>query len=130
MAKTKKFRQINLEMKNRVGLLSEVCSALSAAKVNIKAVCAYGMEKKAYVMLLTSNNTKAKKALVKVKAKITEDDVIAVEMSNHIGQLKKTADRIADAGIDILYMYATAGTGKTSVGVFKTDNDRKALKVL
>ncbi len=130
MAKAKKIKQINFEMKNRVGLLEEVSSALSDAKVNIKAICAYGMGNKAYFMLVTSNNAKARRVLNRLKAKTVEDDVIAVELPNRVGQLKKTARKIVDAGIDIQYMYGTAGGGKTSVCIFKTANDRKALKVL
>ncbi len=130
MAKAQKLKQINFEMKNKVGLLSEVSSALSSAKVNIKSICAYGMEKKACFMLVTNNNTKAKRALSKMKIKSEEEDVIAVEMPNRVGVLKKVANKIADAGIDIQYMYGTVGTGKTSVCIFKTDNDQKALKVI
>ncbi len=130
MAKAKKLRQINFEMKNKVGALSGVTSALSDAKVNIKAICAYGMGNKAYFMLATNNNAKARRVLAKLKAKTKEDDVIAVEMPNRIGQLKKAASKIADAGINIQYMYGTVGTGKTSVCIFKTANDKKALKVL
>ncbi len=130
MAKAEKLKQINFEMNNRVGLLSEVSSALSSAKVNIKSICAYGLGKKAYFMLVTNNNTKAKKALSKMKIKPEEENVIAVEMPNRVGTLKKVAGKIADAGINIQYMYGTVGTGKTSVCIFKTDNDTKALKVI
>ncbi|GBE05112.1 MAG TPA: ACT domain-containing protein [Nitrospirae bacterium] len=130
MAKAKKVKQINFETRNKVGLLSTVTTALSSARINIKAICAYGMDKKAYFMLVTSNNAKARKILAKLKAKTTEDDVIAVEMSSGAGQLKKAAVKISNAGIDIQYMYGTVGKGKTSVCIFKTDNDRKALKVL
>jgi hypothetical protein len=88
------------------------------------------MGNKAYFMLATNNNAKARRALAKLKAKTKEDDVIAVEMPNRVGQLKKAASKIADAGINIQYMYGTVGTGKTSVCIFKTANDKKALKVL
>ncbi len=130
MAKAEKLKQINFEMNNRVGLLSEVNSVLSSAKVNIKSICAYGLGKKAYFMLVTNNNTKAKRALSKMKIKSEEENVIAVEMPNRVGMLKKVAGKIADTGINIQYMYGTVGTGKTSVCIFKTDNDTKALKVI
>ena len=129
MAKASKVKQINFETKNKMGMLSEISTALSRTKVNIKAICAYGMGEKAYFMLVTNNNSKARRVLVKLKAKTVEDDVIAVEMPNRIGQLKKAADMIAGAGIDIQYMYGTAGAGKTSLCIFKTANDKKALKV-
>jgi len=81
-------------MKNKVGALSEVSSALSDAKVNIKAICAYGMGNKAYFMLITNNNAKTRRVPAKLKAKTGEDDVIAVEMPNRVGQLKKAASTV------------------------------------
>ncbi len=130
MAKAKKVKQISFETKNKVGILSMVTTALSAARVNIKAICAYGMKNKAYFMLIASDNAKARKILEKLKAKTVEDDVIAVEMPGRAGQLKKTALKISNAGIDIHYMYGTVSPGKTSVCIFKTSNDKKALGAL
>jgi hypothetical protein len=115
-------------MTNKVGLLSEIGTALAGAKVNITAICAYGMENKAYFMLLTESNAKAKKALSPLRVEIEEEDVITVEIPNKVGELQKVAKKIADAGIDIYYMYGTVGTGKTSVCVFKTANNNKAIK--
>lgn len=130
MAKAKKSKQLSLTMPNRVGLLSEVTTALSGAKVDIRAICAYAMEDKAYFMLLTDSNAKAKKALSSAGAQIAEEDVVTVEMLNRVGELQKVAKKIADAGIDISYMYGTAGTGKSSICVFKTADDKKAIKVI
>ncbi len=130
MAKAKKVKQLSFIMPNKVGLLSEIGTALAGAKVNITAICAYGMENKAYFMLVTESNAKAKKALGPLKVKIEEEDVITVEMPNKVGELQKVAEKIADAGIDIYYMYGTVGTGKSSICVFKTANDNKAIKVI
>ena len=130
MAKVTKVKQLVFEIRNRVGALAEISAMLSAARVNIKAICAYSMGKKGYFMLVTSNNTKAKRALAKLKIKTSSEDVIAAEMSNQVGQLKKTTARISDAGIDIEYMYGTAGTGKAAICIFKTANDNKAIKVI
>lgn len=130
MAKAKKSRQLSFTMPNRVGLLSEISTAIASAKVNINAICAYEMEDKAYFMLSTDSNTKAKKALAPLGIEIKEEDVVAVEMLNKVGELQKVAKKIADAGIDINYMYGTAGTGKSSICVFKTADDKKAIKVI
>ena len=130
MAKKKKIKQLCFEMKNKPGQLEQVSSALSNAKINIKAICAYGMGRKAYFMLVTTNNTKAKRVLARLKVKAREEDVTAVEMPNRVGQLKSTAAKIAGAGIDIQYMYGTVGTGGTAVCIFKTSNDAKALRSL
>jgi hypothetical protein len=51
-------------------------------------------------------------------------------MANKPGELQKAAKRMADVGIDIEYMYATAGKGKTAIGVFKTSDDQKTIKII
>jgi hypothetical protein len=88
------------------------------------------MEGKAYFMLVTDNNAKAKKALGALGADVTEDDVISVELFNKVGELQKVAKKIGDAGVDINYMYGTAGSGKSSICVFSTADDKKAVKVI
>jgi hypothetical protein len=130
MPKAKRSKQLSFALSNRVGLLSKVSTAISDAKVNMHAICAYGMGKQAYFMVVTDKNAQAKKALSKLKKNIAEEDVIAVEMPNRVGALQKVAQKIADAGIDIIYMYGTAGTGKASMCIFKTVDDKKAIRVI
>jgi hypothetical protein len=130
MAKAKKSKQLSLTMPNKVGLLSEVSAAMAGAKVNINAICAYEMEDEAYFMLITENSAKAKKVLSPLGGEIEEEDVISVDLPNKVGELQKVAKKIADAGIDINYMYGTVGTGKSSICVFKTADDKKAIKVI
>jgi len=130
MAKVKKSKQLSFTMKNKVGLLSEVSRAIASAKVNITAICAYEMENEAEFMLITQSNEKVKKALSPLKVKIEEEDIITVEMPNKVGELQKVANKISDARIDIYYMYGTAGTGKSSICVFKTSDDKKAIRVI
>ena len=130
MTKAKKAKQLNFMMPDRIGLLSQISSAISDAKVNITASCAYGMEGRAYFMMITDSNAKAKKALAPFGVGIKEEEVISVEMPNKVGALQNVAKKIANARIDIHYMYGTAGAGKTSICVFKTADDKKAIKII
>jgi len=130
MAKARKVKEISFTMSDKVGLLSEVTTAVAKAKVNITAICAYAMENSATFMLTTDSNTKAKKALAPLSVTIEEADVVEVEVPNKSGELQKVAKKIADGGIDIQYMYATAGKGKTATCIFKTADDVKAIKVI
>src|SRR4030043_2190 len=130
MAKAKKVREIGFTMPNKVGLLSVVTTAIAGAKVNITAICAYGMENTAYFMLTTNSNAKAKKALSPLGITIEEKDVVEIEVPDKRGELKKIAKKIADAGIDIQYMYATASSGKKENCIFMTADNSKAIKVI
>jgi len=130
MAKARKVKEISFTMPNRVGLLSEVTTAVAGAKVNITGICAYAMENSAYFMLTVDSSAKAKKALALLGVGIEERDVVEVEMANKPGELQKVAKKIADSGINIEYMYGTAGKGKTPTCVFKTADDPKAIRVI
>jgi hypothetical protein len=130
MAKARKVREISFTMQNKVGLLWEVTAAIAGAKINITAICAYGMENTAYFMLTTDSNAKAKKALAPLGFGIEEKDVVEVEVPDKPRELQKVVKKVADAGIDIEYMYATASSGKTETCIFMTSDNKKAIKVI
>ena len=130
MAEAKKLKQLSFSLTNKVGLLAQVASVLSEAKVNIEAICAYEMDDKGYFMVVTDNNTKAKKVLLKIGANVEVEDVLIVGVPNKVGQLQKLAKKISDAGVDIYYAYGSPGAGKTTCLVFKTANDGKALRAI
>jgi len=130
MAKAKKVKQLSFTMPNRAGLLSEVSAAVSDAKVNIDTIYAYEMGDKAYFILTTDGNARAKKALTQLGVEANEEDIVAVEIPNKIGELQKVAKKIADAGININYVYGTTVTGKSSICVLQTSDNAKASKVI
>ncbi|MCL4477381.1 MAG: hypothetical protein M1508_14365 [Nitrospirae bacterium] len=130
MAKAKRVKQLSFTLSTRAGLLSDVTSAIAKAKVNITAICAYEMAKNAYFMLTADSAARAKKCLAFLKIGIEEEEVVVVEMPNKVGELQKVAKKIADAGINIDYMYGTAAAGKSSTCVFKTSDDKKAIRAI
>lgn len=130
MAKAKKVKQLSFMMPDRAGLLSEVTTALANKKVNISAICAYGMQGEANFMFTTDSNAKAKKALAPLGIEIKEDDVCSVELTNKPGELQKVAKKLADAGINIIYMYGTTAAGRSATGVFTTSDDAQAIKLI
>jgi hypothetical protein len=130
MAKATKTRLLSFDMKDRPGLLSEVTEALAGAKVNITALCAYSWEDTAYFDMTTDSNAKAKKALAALKIKVGEGDAVTVEIANKVGELRKVAELLAGGGINIIYMYGTASSGRTSTAVISTSDNRKALRLI
>ena len=130
MAKATKERLLSFSIKDKPGLLSEITTRLSKAKVNVSAICAYAWDDTAYFDMTTDSNAKAKKALKDLKLEFEEEDVISVEMPNKVGELDKVTKIIADAVIDIGYMYGTTSIGKTSTCLFSTSDNKKALKLI
>jgi hypothetical protein len=129
MAKAMKMKQLSFSLPNRIGLLSELSSFLTAAKINIEAICAYGMGEEGHFMIVTDNNSKAKKVISQMGAEVTVEEVIAAEIPNKVGQLRQVAKQISDAGVDIHYVYGSPVKGKMTL-IFKTADDKRVLKAL
>jgi len=129
MAKTLKAKQLTFSLANRIGLLSDVAEAVAAAKVNIEAICAYERGY-GFFMMVADNPAKAKKVLTKMGAKVHVEDVILIQVPNRVGQLEKISKKIADAGINIIFIYGSPGKGNTATLVLHTANDRKTMKLL
>jgi hypothetical protein len=130
MAKAENTKLLSFSMKDRPGLLSEVTTALASAKVNITAICAYAWDDTAYFDMTVDGAAKARKALAGLKLGIEEEDVITMQMPNKVGQLQKAAKVIADAGINITYLYGTTSAGRTSTVLLSTSDNRKALRLI
>jgi hypothetical protein len=130
MAKAIKTKLLSFSMRDRLGLLSEITARLAGAAVNITAVCAYAMDRTAYFDMTTESNAKAKKALAGLGIKIEEEDIISVEMPNKAGELYKVGKLLADAAINITYLYGTTSAGRTSTCLFSTSDNRKALRMI
>jgi len=126
--------EITATFHDKIGLTAKVAAAVAGANVNILAATgtsASGMRRNATFTLIVDDFAKAEKALDKIGAEdIHESSIIMVETPNTVGALERIAGIIAKAGIDIYYFYATTSSGETATSVFKTANDKKAIKAL
>jgi hypothetical protein len=129
MPKVLKLNQLSFMLPDKIGLLSEVTAFITAAKINIEAICAYSMGEEGFFMIITDNNTKAQKVISQMGAEVNSEDVIAVELPNKVGQLQQVAKKISDADVDISYVYGSPVKPKMIL-IFKTADDKKVLKAL
>jgi len=130
MAKATKVNQLIVETPDEVGMMAKVCSAISDAGVNIKAISAYVKEGKGYFMLLTEDSSKAEQALKSVGFTASQEEVIAIELENEVGAAKKMTQKMADAGVNLKYCYGSTGNGTMALLVFNSNDNEKALKAL
>lgn len=130
MAKAKKVKQLFFMIPDKPGQLATVTTALVNAKVNISNICAYGMQGEATFMLTTDSQAKGKKALAPIGAEIKEYDVIEIEMPNKPGELQKVAKKMADAAINIIYMYGTTTAGRSATCILTTSDNATAIKLI
>ena len=130
MAKARRAKQINLTLANKVGTLTKVSDIITGAGANINAICAWGDKRKARFLIMVDRHIKARNALAKAEYDVSDEDVVLVEMPNKPGQMQKVAKKLSDNGIDILFTYGSAGTGRATFCVLKTDNDKKTMKLI
>jgi len=130
MAKVTKVNQLMVETPDEVGMMAKVCSAISDAGVNIKAISAYVKEGKGYFMLLTDDNAKAEQALKSAGFAVSQEEVVAVELENEIGAAKRMAKKLADAGVNLKKCYGSTGNGTMALLVFNSSDNEKAIRTL
>jgi hypothetical protein len=122
-------QEIVVKMPTRVGLLADISAAIRQVGVNITAVSAYERDGEGKFLLVTTDNAKAVQGLAAMGAQATEKTVVSADMPNRPGALEEAARKIADAGINIDYIYGTTNADSATL-ILKTDDDAKAAGLL
>jgi hypothetical protein len=133
MANARLIRQLMLTLPARVGLLAEVSNVLHDAGLDIVAIDAYEREGTGTFLLVTDDQDRARDALAALGGAVVEQPAVAVELANETGALAEAAGRIADAGVNIEYVYGSAAQealGPTAVLIFRTTDDAKVAELL
>ena len=134
MARVQLRNEILFRAPTHVGLLADVTEALHKAEVNITAIGAYDKGGMGEVLLLTSNNRLAGDALGALGGELSLVPVVVAEVPNQPGELAVIARRLADAGINIAQIHATATDAATSAPtvmiVMLTSDETRVIELL
>jgi hypothetical protein len=122
-------KQISVVQQNRVGELARLCATLAEKKVNILAFCIYDLHEYGVLRMIVDDVSKASEAIQAAKIPFSTTDVVAVELAHKPGALAGAAKKLADAGINIDYGYASA-TKDQSLLVLKVSDPAKADRAL
>ncbi len=123
--------QLALFLDNRPGTLARVCEALAEAKINIQAFSTSDTVDHSVVRMVVDDPHKAIAVFEKRGAMVVESDILLVPGDNKPGSLANIAKKLAAAKVNIEYAYcATAPNAKTGLLVLRTNDSKKALKVL
>ncbi|PYL02129.1 MAG: amino acid-binding protein, partial [Verrucomicrobia bacterium] len=86
-----------------------VCDALAKAEININALATSDTVDHTVVRMLVSDPTKALMLLGEAGVLALETEVLTIETANQPGVLAKIAERLAEAGVNIEYVYLAGG---------------------
>ena len=104
-------KQFSVMLENKRGALAQVCSRMAEKAVSILALMAPEQAGIAPIRLVVSSHETAKKILDAMGSSYTEEDVLAVEVSDKPGALGKVTRKLADHNIDVTYAYGSIEKG-------------------
>ena len=123
-------RQCNATVPNTIGKLAEVTDKLKAAGVNILAMCAWAEGDAGHLMLVADDPQKACESISPVVDECGWDDVIRVQAANTPGTLNEIAHKLADAGINIAFTYASTTDAPEATVILSTSDNARAAEIL
>lgn len=123
--------QFSLLLENRPGALAEVCSELAAKAVNIEAIMTADVRGWGTVRLVLNHEETARKVFAALGAKFTEEQVLAVRLSDRPGALGRVTRKLAEAKIDIEYAYGSIEKGSPkAVMILAVSDLKRAAKLV
>jgi hypothetical protein len=81
-------------------------------------------------MLITGDNSAAERALLDMGADVERNTVVVVSLEQRAGQLQKVSRTLADAGVNVDWVYATTGDGEHTNIVLRTADAERTAQVL
>jgi len=122
-------KQLTVWVPDEPGTLGEIASALGEKKTNILAVMGATEGGRGAVRLVVDKPATAKKIFAARGWQTTEEEVLAVTLSNSPGTLGKVASKLGKAGVNIQYVYGgSAGSARKLNAYFGVSDIKAALK--
>jgi len=101
-------KQFTMYIENRPGILATIARQLAEEKVNIEGISVAESTYTALVQLIVSNSEKAEAVLKKADIPNTSQEVCVVELDHEAGSLAEMTAKLAEAEVNINFIYATA----------------------
>ena len=126
-----KVSQLSVFIENKSGRLADVTRALADANINIRALSIADTIDYGLLRLIVNDPINAKKVLADAAFTVTLTEVIAVEVPDRPGGLAGIIDILAQAGLNIEYMYAFVGkSGENAIVIFRIERVDEAIRIL
>jgi hypothetical protein len=124
-------KEVVVRMKNRTGILAELAKLVSEKGLNVLALNGAVCGEDCVVRMMTDDNLRAKDVLAARNFAPQEESVVVAELAHRPGMLRRFADTLAQEGIDIEHVYATAPQDdERCLLVLHCSNDDHALVLL
>ena len=127
----KKCHQFSVFLENRVGALSELLKLISDRSINLLAICAIDTVEEAVLRIVAEDEAGSLAALREAGFHVVETEVLLIPLDNEPGATGKVATQLAQAGVNIDYIYASVhpGVAKACL-ILRTHQMAKAERTL
>src|SRR5581483_10060100 len=116
--------QFFIRAPHKPGTLAQVCSELAKVAVNITAIMA-SQDEAGGLRIVATPQPAARRVLENMGLPFSEEDVLAVRVTDRPGALGKITRKLADAGINIEYAYGSIVKGGSRALIILKVPDRK-----
>lgn len=113
-------KQFTLYLENKPGELAKVTKKLADEEINIEGISVSENTDVSLVQVVVSKALATKKVLTRMRIPYTIQEVALLPIRNEPGALAKIAARLAKNGVNINYVYATAGDCKDKCDCHET----------
>lgn len=125
------MQQISVFLENRSGQLAEITSVLSESNIDLRALNIAETKEYGLLRLITDDAAKTADVLMNKGYLVTKTPVVAIPVANHPGGLNGVLGIIAEAGIDVEYMYsALALVNGDALMIFRVADAAKLEKIM
>lgn len=129
-----KAKQLTAWVESKAGELGRIAKALGDAKVNITAFMCHGASGESPIRLQVTSPAKAKKVLMDLGIRVTEEEVLRLTLPDKPGVLGEVGNRLGQANINVEYAYGSVAKGGKKADVALAVSDlagaTKALRGL
>jgi hypothetical protein len=125
-----KLKQFVISIENSQDRLFEVTDALGSAGINLRALNLVDTGAFGQLRLIVSDVKKARSILMKLNIPAYENEVVLAKIPDKPNSLSKLLKKIADEGLQIVFMYAFTGLLNDDYAVMIFRFNDKAIEVL
>lgn len=125
------INQLSVFLENREGQLVEITSILAEGGIDLRAINIAETQDYGILRLIADDARRAASLLSERDFVVSVTPVVAVAVSDRAGMLNRVLSVIADAGIDIGYMYSSFGKENgVAYMIFRVDTPEKLTEAL
>jgi hypothetical protein len=106
-----RITQLLIQAEHKPGALATLCTELASKAVNITAIMA-AHDQPGGIRMVATPLAAAKRVLETMRLPYREEDAIALRITDRPGALGKVTRKLADAEINILYVYGSIVKGE------------------